>query len=140
MFHRSFHPSTTRWIGATGALWLLAAGACQTRERFLIPPTGDGIGPETVVDRPGEDTTVTSGPDFVATGYTRDQDGVDTLYFLTEGGASDRTVLFTSGDSVRWALPITTAGLVGHLITLRVFGTDRFGSRGDTVTRLLLVQ
>ncbi len=140
MFCRSPHSGLAQWSGAAGALWMLAAGACQTRDRFQFSSTGDGIGPESVIEYPGDDTTVTAGPDFVVYGFSRDGDGVDTVYFVTEGGVTHFPPLASSKDSVRYALPITTSGQAGTLITLLVFGTDRFGVRGDTVIRHVLVR
>jgi hypothetical protein len=43
-------------------------------------------------------------------------------------------------DSVRLALPLTRSGQSDQTITLRVFGTDRLGNRGDTATRQITVQ
>ena len=67
-------------------------------------------------------------------------DGIDTLYFETEGGASGFPPFTGGEDSVRFGLPLTTSGLAGDTITLRVFGTDRLGNRGDTATRRIAVE
>ncbi len=126
---------------ALGLLTLLAS--CATRDRIGAPgPTGPsgGDGPATTIDVPATDTTVTAGPNFVVTGRTVDPDGVDTVYFETVGGLTTFPPFTGGGDTVRFGLPLTTGGLVGDSILLRVFGTDRLGNRGDTATRWIRVQ
>lgn len=86
------------------------------------------------------DTSVAEGPGFFVTGFTRDGDGLDTVYFETEGGVSQFPPYTAGGDSIRFALPLTTTGQGGITILVRVFGTDRLGQRGDTATRLVAVQ
>lgn len=126
---------------ALGLLLLLTA--CTTRDRIGVPgPTGPsgGAGPTTTIDVPGTDTTVTAGPNFVVAGRTIDPDGVDTVYFETEGGLTTFPPFTGGNDTVRFGLPLTTGGLVGDSILVRVFGTDRLGNRGDTATRWIRVQ
>ena len=115
---------------------------CLTRDRLTFPdPVGPGVdGPRTVIDVPAADTTVTAGPGYVVTGFSTDADGIDTLYFETVGGISAFPPFTGGDDSVRFGLPLTTSGLAGDTITLRVFGTDRLGNRGDTATRRIAVQ
>jgi len=128
-------------LGAAGAALTLAAGACTERDRLTYPDTGPGdAGPRTTIDHPGTDTTVQAGPAVFVVGYTKDADGVDTVYFETEGGVSNFQPFVGPRDSVRFGLPITTSGLSGAMITVRVFGTDRLGNRGDTAIRVLTVQ
>jgi hypothetical protein len=81
-----------------------------------------------------------AGPDFFFGGFTRDQDGVDTVYFETDGGVTSFPPLVGAGDSVSYVLPLTTNGQNGQTITLRIFGTDLLGVRGDTATRHITVQ
>ena len=71
---------------------------------------------------------------------TRDSNGVDTVYFETEGGVTSFPPLVGGADSVRYVLPLTTNGQEGQTITLRIFGTDVFGVRGDTAIRHITVQ
>jgi hypothetical protein len=124
------------WVGAG----LLILG-CNTRDRLTFPNPGPiGVGPQTVIDHPAGDTTVTAGPGFIVAGYTRDPDLIDTIYFETEGGVTSFPPFVGGDDSVRFALPLTTAGQSGQTITLRVFGTDLLGNRGDTATRQITVQ
>ena len=125
---------------AAGALGLLLG--CLTRDRLTFPdPVGPGAdGPRTLIDVPAADTTVTAGPGYVVTGFSTDDDGIDTLYFETVGGVSAFPPFTGGDDSIRFGLPLTTSGLAGDTITLRVFGTDRLGNRGDTATRRIAVQ
>ncbi len=125
---------------AAGAVGLLLG--CLTRDRLTFPdPVGPGAdGPRTVIDVPAADTTVPAGPGYVVTGFSTDADGIDTLYFETEGGVSAFPPFTGGDDSVRFGLPLTTAGQAGDTITLRVFGIDRLGNRGDTATRRIAVQ
>lgn len=124
------------WVAAS-----LCTGGCNIRDRLTIPdPNQPGSGPETIIDRPANDTTVTAGPTFLVTGFSRDADQIDTLYFETEGGISNFSPFIDGGDSVRFGLPLTTLGQSGQVITVRVFGTDDLGNRGDTAIRRITVQ
>jgi hypothetical protein len=129
-----------RGFGAGGACILVVLGACVERARIVFREPPDGVGPVTVIDRPSQDTTVAAGPGFTVTGYSRDGDGVDTLYFETEGGVSSFPPLIGGSDSVRFGLPLTTLNQSGQTITVRVFGVDRLGNRGDTALRRVTVQ
>jgi hypothetical protein len=73
-------------------------------------------------------------------GRTLDQDGIDTVYVETEGGVTAFAPFVRVGTVFRFGLPITTAGQSGATITVRVFGTDRLGHRGDTAIRQITVQ
>lgn len=124
---------------------LLALGTlmgCETRDRlfFSEPPTGGGNGPVTVIDRPTADTTVSAGPAFSVTGLVTDSTGIDTIYFDTEGGASAFLPEVDAGTSFRFGLPLTTAGLAGDTITIRIYATDSDGNRGDTATRRIAIE
>jgi hypothetical protein len=77
---------------------------------------------------------------FFVSGRTGDSDGVDTVYFETDGGVSAFPPFVASADTVRFGHPITTNGLSGSTITVRVFGVDRLGTHGDTATRQLMIQ
>jgi hypothetical protein len=126
---------------AVGAVVVLGGAACTERDRLTFPDTGPGgTGPRTIIDNPSTDTTVQAGPVVFVFGYTKDPDGVDTVYFETEGGVTSFQPFIGPRDSVRFGLPITTSGLSGAVITVRAFGTDRPGNRGDTATRVLTVQ
>jgi hypothetical protein len=122
---------------------LLSAGSgCNTRDRLTFPGGGgtDQVGPSTVIDQPSQDTTVVAGPGVFVNGRTLDDAGIDTVYFETEGGITRFPPLVGGGTSVRFGLPITTNQQSGETITVRVFGTDRLGNRGDTAIRRITVQ
>ncbi len=127
---------------AGGLLLLVAAAGCNERDRLTFPtPGGPGSdGPVTIIDVPAGDTTVGDTLNFFLTGYTTDDDGVDTVYFELDGGISDFQPFIGSTDSVRFGLPITTLGQAGEFITVRVFGTDERGNRGDTAIRVITVE
>ena len=94
----------------------------------------------TTIDVPSGDTTVTAGPGFTVAGVSEDFNGIDTLYFVTEGGVSSFPPIIDGGDHIRFGIPLTTNGLSGTSITVRIFATDRFGFRGDTAVRVITVQ
>jgi len=130
------------WARLAGSLALAATAACNERDRLTFPtPGGPGSdGPVTIIDVPSGDTTVGDSATYFLTGYTTDDDGVDTVYFETNGGVSTFPPFVGSSDSVRFGLPITTAGQAGKFITVRVFGTDERGNRGDTAIRVITVE
>jgi hypothetical protein len=115
---------------------------CSTRDRPSFPTGGgtDLVGPSTTIDEPSTDTTVIAGPGVFINGRTLDQDGIDTIYVQTEGGITAFPPFVDVGTVFRFGLPITTNGQSGQTITVRIFGTDRLGNRGDTATRQITVQ
>lgn len=128
------------WIAGGCAAVLLG---CETRDRLTFPEgpdTTSGEGPRITIDVPGGDTTVPAGPNFFVTGLVTDQTGLDTVYYLTEGGLSSFPPTIGGGTSLRFGLPLTTNGLSGTTITVTIFATDRDGNRGDTAVRLVTVQ
>ena len=129
-----------RW--SAGALAVLALLGCEERNRLTFPNPSTGAGPSSAIDQPAQDTTVDAGPGFIITGVSVDEDGIDTVYFETEGGVTSFAPFIPDGspDSVRFGLPITTNGLAGEVITFRVFGTDVLGNRGDTASRQITVE
>lgn len=133
-----------RWpLGLVAAGIVFAAGTgCTTRERptFLTGGGPDQIGPATTIDEPSTDTTVAAGPGVFVNGRTLDEDGIDTIYVVTEGGITAFPPFIDVGTVFRFGLPITTNGQSGQTITVRIFGTDRLGNRGDTATRQITVQ
>ena len=137
-----FRTRFQRWIEVVCIAASVCPVGCNTRDRLTVPdPDQPGSGPETIIDRPAEDdTTVTAGPQFQVTGFTRDADRVDTIYFETEGGISSFSPFVSGDDSVRFGLPLTTLGQSGQTITVRIFGTDLLGNRGDTAIRRITVQ
>lgn len=134
-------PRLLPWFGVARIGAALLVLGCNTRDRLTFPNPGPiGPGPQTVIDHPAGDTSVAAGPGFIVAGFTRDPDRIDTIYFETEGGVTNFPPFVNGDDSVRFALPLTTAGQNGQTITLRVFGTDRLGNRGDTATRQITVE
>lgn len=125
-----------------GSVLAVAGSGCNTRDRLPFPGGNgpDEVGPSTVIDEPAQDTTVAAGPGVFVNGRTLDDDGIDTVYFETEGGITTFPPFVGGGTSVRFGLPITTNQQAGEVITVRVFGTDRLGNRGDTATRQITVQ
>lgn len=142
-----FRPSSARRLLPVGLLswgaFAAAATGCNTRDRLTFPSGGGGdqLGPVTVIDSPKEDTTVAPTPVVFVNGRTLDQDGIDTVYFETEGGKTAFAPFIGGGTAFRFGLPITTdSSLLGAVITVRVFATDRLGNRGDTAVRRITVQ
>jgi hypothetical protein len=119
-----------------------AALGCNTRDRLTFPDPGPtGGGPHTVIDRPLGDVKVSGDSAiFFVTGYSVDRDGLDSLYFETEGGLTSFQPEVVTVDSLRFGLPLTTGGLAGDTIILRFFATDQLGNRGDTAIRRIVVQ
>jgi hypothetical protein len=133
-------PRFPRWIEVAWAGSALAGLGCGTRDRLTFPST-DGAGPQTNIDRPMADTTVSSDSAFfLVTGTSLDADGVDTLYAETTGGVTTFPPQSFHQDSVRFGLPLTTQGLAGDTIIVRTFATDALGNRGDTAVRRIAVQ
>ena len=130
-----------RFAVRAGLICVALFAACEERDRLLIPSPGDGLGPVTVIDQPGGDTTITGGQAVVVAAYSRDPDGIDTIYFRTFGpGPSFQPHIPPEGtDSVRLGLPIGTSGLSKDTIIILIFATDLRGNRGDTATRELYI-
>ena len=141
-------PPRTRRIGGRAAVLIgLCVGgvglACEERDRLTFPTPSDGVGPITVIDRPNAgDTTVTAGPDYFVNGRTIDPDGVDTVYFLVTGGNQNFQPFAPRPitDTVRFGLPITTAGREGDTILVQIHGVDSQGNQGGTSARQIFVQ
>lgn len=130
-----------RSAARAGLACALLLAACEERDRLVTPSPGDGLGPSTVIDQPSRDTTITDGDAVVVAAYSRDPDGIDTVYFRTFGpGPSFQPFVPDEGtDSVRLGLPIGTSGLTNETIIILIFATDLRGNRGDTATRELYI-
>jgi hypothetical protein len=121
-------------------LAILLLGSCNERDRLTFPVL-DGEGPQSTIIDPSQDTTVVQGPFAQVFGRVTDADGIDTVYFeVTGGGASFQPLIANGVDTVRFSLPLATAGFGGITMTVMVFGTDIGGVRGDTAIRLVTVQ
>jgi hypothetical protein len=126
---------------AAAAAMLLGA-ACDERDRLTFPTPSDGIGPVTTIDRPnGADTTIFPGSDFFVNGTTVDPDGIDTVYFLVNGGQNFSPLTPNPPQTtIRFGIPLTTFGLSGQTISIQVYGVDVLGNRGGTSSRLIHVR
>lgn len=129
-------PNRGRSAAVTAVLFLGFLIGCEERDRLTFLDPGDGVGPETVIDHPGQDTTIVPGGTLVVQAFARDPDGVDTVYFRTTGPIPGFQPLRPGGvDSVRFGVPLGTSGLSNDTIILQIFATDVSGNRGDTATR-----
>ncbi|MDQ2669183.1 MAG: hypothetical protein M3Y31_00985 [Gemmatimonadota bacterium] len=130
-----------RFSAGAALLCMALLAGCEDRDRLVVPSPGDGVGPQTVIDQPGRDTTITGGQAIIVGAYSRDPDGLDTVYFRTFGpGPSFQPFIPDEGsDSVRLGLPIGTSGLTNDTIIILIFATDLRGNRGDTATRELYI-
>jgi hypothetical protein len=141
----AFRIRTYRVFGRAVAAWsvMLLAIGCNERDRLTFPSPGDGLGPVTLIDQPsGIDTTVDAGADFFVNGRTIDPDGVETVNFLVTGGSQGFPPIRLSQprDTVRFGLPITTAGSSGLILELQVYGVDAHGSQGLAALRRITVR
>lgn len=134
----SRRPSTVS-IG-WAALCALVLTGCEERDRIIVTEPGDGVGPEAVITYPGRDTTIAAGAAFIVDAFARDADGLDTVYVLVDGPVSGVAPITPEGeDSVRFGVPLGTAGLEEATIVVRIFATDVDGTRGDTATRTISI-
>jgi hypothetical protein len=141
-------PRRAGWLASKVWVLIIAgaiafAAACQERERLTFPNQSDGIGPVTLIDQPTmTDTTVDAGPNFFVNGRTIDSDGVDTVYFLVAGGNQGFPPFAPTpaADTVRFGLPIATAGHSGDTIQVEVHGVDTEGNPGAPATRRVVVR
>ena len=134
----------------TQTIWVLiipvvlaSATSCQERERLTFPNGSDGIGPVTLIDQPEAiDTSIDPGPEFFVQGRTIDTNGVDTVYFLVGNGNQGFPPFIPNPptDTVRFGLPISTAGRSGDTIRVEIHGVDSDGNRGPDATRRIFVR
>jgi hypothetical protein len=126
--------------------WLAAApiAGCGDRDRLTFQgPDGpeDETPPEAVIDDPGQDTVVASGPEFLVGARVTDEGGVDTVYVDLEGTDHELLPLQGSGrDTVLVGIPIITAGNHGVVVTVQVFGVDLAGNRGQRAIRTVTIE
>jgi hypothetical protein len=121
---------------------VLAIG-CNERDRLTFPSAGDGLGPVTLIDQPsGIDTTVDAGTEFFVNGRTIDPDGVQTVNFLVTGGSQGFPPIQPSQprDTVRFGLPLRTAGYSGLTLEVQVYGVDAHGDQGLAALRRIAVR
>jgi hypothetical protein len=124
-------------------LLVVLATACKDRERLTFDPADEGVGPVTVIDQPiSSDTSVSSGSDFFVNGTVADPDGVDTVYFSVSGGSQSYPPYAPDPieTSVRFGVPIETAGRAGESLEIQIYGVDVRGNRGGTSSRQIHIQ
>ena len=129
-----------------GLLGPLLAG-CEERDRVLAPGAGggpgggDGEGPVTQITVPERpDTVVPAGPGVFVAGRVTDPDGVDSVFYELIGGiTSIPPSRHTGGGAFNFAIPVTTNGLAGDTILVRVHGKDRLGNVGEPDERQIRI-
>ncbi len=125
------------------ALLLLLATGCDERERITFPTPSDGVGPVTTIEQPaGADTTIFPGGLFSVQGSTVDPDGIDTVYFLVNGGGQGFPAFVPSElqTTVSFSLPLATFGYSGQTFEVQVYGVDKVGNRGGTSSRVIHIR
>ena len=145
MFRPSFGtlqaPDWKRLLPALGVV--AGLGGCVERARIGFEPETENRGPDTTIDVPETaEVRVPPGPLYNVQGRVADADGVDTVYFELFGAPEQFQphVPPTFDDTVRFSIPISTAGRAGTAVTVLVFGTDLEGVRGDTSTRRIVIE
>ena len=135
-------PNWKRLLPVLGMAFVL--GGCVERARFgFDPDPEEGEGPNATIDVPETaEVRVPAGPFYDVAGRVTDPDGVDTVYFQLFGAPEQFLphVPAEFDDTVRFSIPITTAGREGTDVTILVFGTDREGVRGDTASRRVVIE
>ncbi len=124
------------------ATLLAVVTGCTERERFTIPiDPGDSEGPVTTIVNPSTDTVLTAGDPFILDGRSVDPTGIDTVYFDLFGSVQGFLPSPGHGeDTVSFGLPISTAGLGGTTLVVRVRAVDLLGNTGVTAQRQLGIQ
>jgi hypothetical protein len=117
---------------------------CGERDRLTFPsnePGGDEDGPVTTIETPSADSTLTEGDFFVVGGRAADPNGVDTLYFEVFG-TGQAFLPFPAGgeDTVSFGIPISTIGLSGTTVIVRVRAVDVLGNPGLATSRQLSIE
>jgi hypothetical protein len=123
---------------------LAALVSCGERERLVFPVEnpGDGSGPTTEINHPAaEDTAVVEGDLLIVRGRTYDADGVDTVYFEVGGANQGFSPIEAEGqDTVNFALQLSTFGLGGAAVVVRIHGVDVLGEQGSPVSRQIHIE
>jgi hypothetical protein len=123
---------------------LAALVSCGERDRLVFPieDPGDGEGPTTEVNRPAApDTAVAEGELLIVQGRAYDPDGVDAI-FIEIGGANQEfaPIQGEGQDTVAFALQLSTLGLGGVTVAVRIHSVDLLGDEGPAVNRQIRVQ
>ena len=127
-----------RWAG------LAALVSCGERDRLVFPieDPGDGVGPTTEVNRPAaSDTLVPEGDLLIVSGRAYDADGVDAIYIEIGGANQEFAPIQGEGeDTVVFALQLSTLGLGGVTVAVRIHAVDLLGDEGPVVNRQIRVE
>ena len=118
--------------------------SCGERDRLVFPVEnpGDGEGPTTEVNRPAAgDTLVAEGELLSVQGRAYDSDGVDAI-FIEIGGADQEfaPIQGEGADTVAFALQLSTLGLGGVTVAVRIHSVDLLGDVGPAVNRQIRVE
>jgi hypothetical protein len=123
---------------------LAALVSCGERDRLVFPVEnpGDGSGPTTEISQPGvDDTVVVEGDLLIVRGRTYDADGVDTVYFEVGGANQGFSPIEAEGkDTVDFALQLSSLGLSGATVVVRIHGVDVLGQQGSPVSRQIRIE
>jgi hypothetical protein len=123
---------------------LAALVSCGERDRLVFPVEnpGDGVGPTTEVNQPGvSDTLVSEGELLIVRGRAYDPDGVDAIFIEIGGANQEFSPIQGEGqDTVAFALQLSTLGLGGVTVAVRIFSVDLLGDQGSSVNRQIRVE
>lgn len=128
---------------ALSALAVVVLAGCSERARLLFDPGSSETGPIVFIDSPETGSVIVpAGPFASVIGRAIDPDGVDSLYVIVVGGSDHFGTIMPDAptDTLRFTLPITTAGHKGDTLIVLVFATDVTGARSDTAAATLFVQ
>ena len=123
---------------------LAALVSCGERDRLIFPVEnpGDGTGPTTDITQPAaDDTVVVEGDLLILRGRTYDADGVDTVYFEVGGANQGFSPIQGEGrDTVDFALQLSSFGLTGATVVVRIHGVVLLGQQGSPVSRQIRIE
>ena len=123
---------------------LAALVSCGERDRLVFPveDPGNGEGPTTEVNQPtASDTLVPEGELLIVQGRAYDSDGVDAIYIEIGGANQEFAPIQGEGeDTVAFALQLSTLGLGGVTVAVRIHAVDLLGDEGSSVNRQIRVE
>ena len=123
---------------------LAALMSCGERDRLIFPVEnpGNGSGPTTEINHPAApDTVVFDGELLIVQGRAYDADGVESVV-IEIGGANQQFSPIQGGgqDTVDFSLQLSTLGLAGATVALRIHSIDLLGDEGPAVNRQIRVE
>jgi hypothetical protein len=123
---------------------LAALVSCGERDRLVFPAEdpGNREGPTTEVNQPAvSDTLVAEGELLIVQGRAYDPDGVDAIYIEIGGANQEFSPIQGEGeDTVTFALQLSTLGLGGVTVAVRIHAVDLLGDEGSPVNRQIRVE